>query len=224
MTDKTYTPVQLGELLHKTPQDIISMWMKKQFPHAFLDDKKTLRIPASDVQSLVNVSIPNVPKVDSSFVSTPVAPPVVEDVAAEELDEPVRTAEDIERTAQANAYERSVRLAADTYAQTRRKEADDYYDEKIKQADWFAKQTTEKADAYLRDRKSEAVDQSEQILQNADAAIRQKQETLRKLKVQFDRLYQATQANRSYSYQLAMTDSWGRFLAEVKRMIKLESA
>ena len=209
MTEKTYTPNQLGELLHRPAKDITSMWVKGQFPGAFLDDKKTLQIP--EVDALPYLS--NVANLDKSAVSTPAtATPVPEEITPPKTDKPADT---ITSPVTNESYERTARLEVDLYVQKRRDEADAYYDDKIKQADEEAELIMGKADSYGNQRRAIA-DAEYDALSNE---ILGKQETLRKLKVQFDRLYQAAQANRSYAYQLAMSDSWGRFLAEVKRLI-----
>ena len=155
MTEKTYTAVELAPLIGKKSADITQMFLTKQFPNAYLDNNRVLRIPEQDCKHLID-SFNGVKPVDQG-----ISQPIVEKTAEIVKDEvkppqvvevPKEVSQGIEKIKEdARKEVEQILKDAEVYSTETRKEGDDYSNTVRQNADEYFKQTKERADKLLQE-------------------------------------------------------------------------
>lgn len=245
-TDMTFTAAELSKLLGIQAQDIVmNYWAKGKFPHSTRGDDNVVRIPFGDLpldwQAKIKGASPMVetPKVEVAKAEIPVSDfsalrQEAEDYAKNVKDQADKYANDI-RT-EAEDYAEDIKAQANAYSELARKDADEYYEYKKTESNSLVE--TEKAKAakvkeWADNYKSETVSRIEAViiqrqdtLSGLESKIATKTKELENLNANMKRciakykeILQAVEQNRSYHYNIAMKDYWGRFQAWMQTLM-----
>lgn len=228
MSEKYYTISEVANLLGLKPQDVTTMWLQKKFPNCKVENKVVL-IPQSDVPESAKTPV-IVPLVQTAEETEQF--PIPEDIEQPETIDPPISQQEIQQK-----YSDAQRVidAADAYANMTKGNADLYYQDKIAAADSYDKTKRETANKYYQDKIAEADRDLFNLSLDHKAALNKLNEeiadkTLELQKIQnkfseyqkrFYELYQAASKNRSYSYQMALSDKWGLLTANVKKLLHI---
>ena len=192
-SEKQYTIQQLSDITHIPTSDITRKWINKEFPNSVIadeDGKKVVRIPEQDARKL-----PGFVQQQTNPAPAPTPPPPDYSKLKQE----------------AEAEKQRIIDEADIYHQTMLDDAKEQASKILADAELQVKETTAKADAYYAGKLEQANKDARSIISAKASQLQEITEKLTLCRSKYAEVIRTAQRNKSYRYNIAMADRWGKF-------------
>ena len=191
VSEKQYTIQQLSDITHIPASDITRRWMNKEFPSSFIateDGKKVVRIPEQDARKL------------SGFIPQ------------QEPPAPAPPPPDLSKLIQeAEAEKQRIMDEADIYHQTMLDDAKEQASKILADAELQVKEITAKANTYYASKLEQANKDTRSVITTKASQLQELTDKLTLCRSKYAEVIRTAQRNKSYRYNLAMADRWGKF-------------
>ncbi len=189
-----YTAKEVSELLHIPTATVTQMWMNGKYPNAKIGENNVLLIPQGDFP----------PNFQWSKVPQQETPPDYSQLK-EQVDEQVKKIR-----MDADKYAEETKTEAQAEADTIKKEVGKFKDEMMARLDDECAARLNDADKQVKEKLTALVELDEKTTQTK-TELKDLMDKISLAIKKYNELRKATIKNRSYHYNLAMRDRWGRF-------------